>query len=299
MSDFVVRAATLADAPAIHDLVSAAELDHNGRAEEGLDGVVADLRRPAIDLTRDTRVIHNAGGELAGWGWVHLGRRARVDVHPRHRGAGLGTELLAWVHDRSRQLGSVRVGQNVSDADRPAAELLRAHGYAGKATNWLLEIDLADEPVLPALPAGLSIRPFAPGDETVVHQVVQDAFDEWQQRRHPYDEWARRTIERDTFVPALSPLAIRDGTVVGALVSLLVPGRPWGYVDELAVRADSRHQGIARILLRHAFQGFYRYGRRTASLWTHTDTGALSLYERVGLTVRRSATHYSVDLSAH
>lgn len=298
VTQFTTRAATLADAPAIHDLVSAAALDHDGRTEEGLDGVVADLTRPAIDLTRDTRVAHDPAGELAGWGWVHLGRRFRVDVHPRYRGTGLGTELLGWVHTRARELGSQRIGQNVSDGDRAAAELLRRHGYVAKATNWLLEIDVIAEPVLPELPPGLTVRPFVPGDETVVHQVIQDAFDEWQQRRHPYDEWARGTVERDTFAPALSPLAIRAGEVVGAVVSLLVPGQSGGYIEELAVRADSRHQGIARILLRHAFRGFHDAGRRTAALWTHSDTGALSLYERVGMTVRRSSTHYSVDLTA-
>jgi mycothiol synthase len=32
------------------------------------------------------------------------------------------------------------------------------------------------------------------------------------------------------------------------------------------------------------------------TLWTHSDTGALSLYQRVAMTVRRSATVYGKTL---
>lgn len=52
------------------------------------------------------------------------------------------------------------------------------------------------------------------------------------------------------------------------------------------------------MLLRHAFRDFYRQGRRTCTLWTHSETGALSLYERVGMTVRCSSTVYSKALTA-
>lgn len=61
-------------------------------------------------------------------------------------------------------------------------------------------------------------------------------------------------------------------------------GLPAGY--------STRPATIARLLLRSAFRGFYRRGRPVCTLWTHSDTGALALYERVGMTVRRSATGY-------
>ncbi|MFF4360366.1 GNAT family N-acetyltransferase [Streptomyces sp. NPDC001604] len=84
--------------------------------------------------------------------------------------------------------------------------------------------------------------------------------------------------------------------MVGAVLSLDVPGTGEGYVERVAVRRDYRNRGIARMLLREAFRTFYRQGKRTCTLSTHSGTGALSLYERIGMTVRRSSTVYSKAL---
>ncbi|GAA2332619.1 hypothetical protein GCM10010431_64460 [Streptomyces kunmingensis] len=46
------------------------------------------------------------------------------------------------------------------------------------------------------------------------------------------------------------------------------------------------------------FRAFHRAGRRSCTLWTHSDTGALDLYLRVGMTVRRSSTVFRKDLRA-
>lgn len=40
------------------------------------------------------------------------------------------------------------------------------------------------------------------------------------------------------------------------------------------------------VMLQHTFRTFYQQGKRTSTLWTHSDTGALSFYERIGMTVR-------------
>lgn len=69
-----------------------------------------------------------------------------------------------------------------------------------------------------------------------------------------------------------------------------------GYVEQVAVRRDHRGRGIARLLLRHGFRAFHRAGRRSCTLWTHSDTGALDLYLRVGMTVRHSSTVFRREL---
>jgi mycothiol synthase len=296
VTDFSTRPATAADAPDIYQLVATVEHDLNGQADINLDVVAGDLTLPALDLARDTLLVHDSAGKLVGWAWVHLGRRAMVDVHPDHRGRGLGTQLLAWTETRARELGSERLGQTVMDSDPAAATLLRAYGYEPLATSWLLEIAMTNEPVVPEPSAGITIRPFRAGDERAVYQMTEDAFDEWQQRRRTYEEWARLTVELDTFAPALSPLAFAGDQLVGAVLSLDRRNGDEGYVDRVAVHRGHRNQGIARTLLYRAFRDFYRLGRRSCVLWTHSDTGALSLYERVGMTIRRSSTVYSKPL---
>lgn len=288
------RPASTADIPAILDLVNAGEHALLGHAETDADGIAASLARPGLDPASDTLLAYGPADDLVGWAWVN--RRSAVDIHPDHRGLGLGSSLLGWVEARARQSGGDRVVQTVEDADLAAVTLLRARGYETVATNWLLEIAMPTEPQVPEPPAGVTVRAFRPGDGPAAHQLIEDAFDEWQQRRQSYEEWARQTVGRATFAPGLSPVAFAGDEMIGAALALDVPESGDGYIERLAVRRDHRGRGLARLLLQHTFRNVYRQGRRTCTLWTHSDTGALSLYEKVGMTVRRSSTVYRKTL---
>ena len=296
-SGYRSRPAGVADASEILRLVAACESELYGGAETDLDAVLADFHRPGLDSALDTLLVFGPSGDLAARAWVN--RRSEVDVHPGHRGRGLGTALLGWVGARATQVGSEQVGQTVPDADRAAAELMRSHGFQPHVTVWLLGMALPDEPIVAEPPAGITVRAFRPGDERAAHQLTEDAFDEWQQRRRDYQEWAQLTVERTTFAPAMSPVAFHGDEMVGAVLSLDVPDSDEGYIERVAVRHDHRNQGIARLLLRSAFRAFYSDGRSGCTLWTHSDTGALALYERVGMSVRRSSTFYRKVLAVN
>ncbi|GHE06191.1 hypothetical protein GCM10010339_45330 [Streptomyces alanosinicus] len=318
------RAAALADVAAIHQLVAAYERELYGRPRTGPGRLAAELSLPGLCPESDTLLVHDGAGGPAGFCWVK-GRRARVHVHPGHQGRGLGSGLLGWTEDRARSAGGDRLAQTVSDTDHAATALLRAGGYARLVTEWLLEIALPHEPYVPEAPAGISVRPFRHGDEQAAYRLTEDAFDEWQPRRKTYAEWARRTVERPTFLPAASPVAFAGDEMVGAVLSLDVQGHDGGhegdrdgdaeggaggygegymegymegYVERVAVRRDHRGRGIARTLLWQAFRTFHRRGRSACTLWTHSGTGAFALYEHLGMTVRRSSTVYCKALVA-
>ena len=67
-------------------------------------------------------------------------------------------------------------------------------------------------------------------------------------------------------------------------------------MDKLAVAATHRHRGVARALLQTAFRRSFERGYDHTSLTTDSRTGALSLYERVGMHVTRSFTNWGLDL---
>lgn len=291
---YTARPATLADVPAIHRLVADTEHSLHGHAETDPDAVAADLARPGLDPERDTILVFDAAGALAARAWVN--RRSEVDVHPLHCGLGLGATLLDWVEERARETGTVKVVQTVPDADTAAVGLVRAAGYAPMVTAWLLEIELPGAPVQYP-PEGVTVRMFRPGDERAAHAVTEDAFDDWQERHKGFDEWSLLTVGRSAFAPDVSPVAFAGEEMVGAVLAIDDPEAPDGYIERVAVRRDHRGRGVASLLLRHAFDGFHRRGRKACILWTHSDTGALALYERVGMSVRRSSTVYRKELT--
>ncbi len=290
MTELRTRSATAADAPAIHRLLA--------NPQVSLDSVASDLARPAIDLARDTLLLHRPDGELVAWAWVHQGRRAEAHVHPGWRGQGLGTKLLAWTEANARNAASTRLGQNVDNANPSAARLLTAHGYELAATSWLLHLALAQEPAVPSPPAGVTLRAYRPGDAAAVHGLIEDAFGEFRSRRRDFREWAQHTVQRATFAPARSPLAFQGGRLIGALLSLDDPESNDSHVAELAVHADHRRRGLAALLMRQAFHDHYRHGCRGVRVWTHSDTGALPLYESLGMRVISSGSHYTKALIA-
>lgn len=293
-SGLTSRAGTRDDADAITELIAACELDLDGVAEIDPGDVEMSFGRAGYDPARDCVLVHD-GDELVGWAEVHR-TRAEADVRPSHRGRGIGPSLLAWTERRMRETGQTVVDQMVTDANLAAAELFARNGYEPTETAWLLQVRFDDgPPPAPSPPEGITIRPFERGvDEPAVYRVVEDAFNEWRDRTPAsFEEWANQFPAHPSFAPGLSPLAFDGDELVGATVYLDYEHSDEGWVQQLATKATHRHRGIARALLHHAFGSAYASGKRACGLSTNSSTGALSLYEKVGMHVRRSYTRYT------
>lgn len=291
------RAPTRDDIGALTELIAACELDLDGVAEIDPGDVEMSFGRAGYDLVRDCVLVHE-GERLVGWADVYKDR-AEVDVRPSHRGRGLGTALLAWTERRARESSRSAVNQTVTDANAAATELFRRRGYAPTETAWLLQIRFeGGPPPAPAAPEGITIRAFERGvDERAAYRVIEDAFNEWPDPTpHTYEEWERLFPAHPAFTPERSPLAFEGDELVGAAVYLDYPSSDEGWVQQLATKATHRHRGIARALLHHAFSAAYASGKPACGLSTNSQTGALSLYEKVGMHVRRSYTRFSKTL---
>ena len=241
------------------------------------------------------------GNELAASGDVFMGR-AEVDVAPAHRGWGLGAALLAWTWAVARADGRDSVGQTVSDRRTDAAELFRTHGYEVGHTSWALRIELGEEaPASPELPAGLAFRDYRPGeDDRAIYEVIDTAFDEWQGREsHGFDNWAPAFLRRAEVVPSLVPLVVDGERIVGVALNYHygLSDDTEGWTQQLAVDAAYRGRGLGRALLRESFRRFHGVGYRRCGLSTDSRTGALGLYEHVGMSVRSSFTRYTKRLT--
>jgi ribosomal protein S18 acetylase RimI-like enzyme len=102
------------------------------------------------------------------------------------------------------------------------------------------------------------------------------------------------TIDREGFVPDDLIWAVQGDRIVGGAF-LIDPGDEI-WTDKFAVHRDVRHRGIARAMLHVAFRRSFARGYQHTSVSTDSRTGALSLYERIGMHVTESFTHWAVDL---
>jgi ribosomal protein S18 acetylase RimI-like enzyme len=125
--------------------------------------------------------------------------------------------------------------------------------------------------------------------------MFEEAFSEFMDRLpSSLATWRAMTIEREGFVPDDLILAVDDEAIVGGAF-LLDPGDEI-WVEKLAVRRDHRHRGIARAMLHVAFGRSFDRGYDRTTVSTDSRTGALTLYERVGMRVVESFTHHAIDL---
>ena len=294
-----VRPLTLADARAVYELMAAQELADVGSVEIEEEDIASDWQRPSYDLTGSSLAVLD--GERIVAYVEHLGEeRYDAAVLPSHRGRGIGTHLAHWVQDLARSRGVAVLGMPVpqgSAGDR----LLEALGYEVRWTSWLLRLPEGAEVRDRPLPAGYALREATEADHEQVWAVTEDAFLEWSKReRESLADFAARVWLRPGFEPwHLQVVTGPEGRVVGVANVWNTSGeagRVDTYVSKLAVATEHRGRGLAQALLVAAFAAGRQRGAASSSLSTDSRTGALTLYEKVGMRAESTWLHRGIRL---
>ena len=298
-ADYRARLLTRDDAQAVTDLVAATELDVDGAVEIDVADVRSDWERPNFDLSAMSIGVEH-DGELVAFAESYRGR-AEVEVHPRHRGRGIGTPLMRWTEEAARREGRDVVYQILSDGHETGTALLRANGYEVAHVSWILRISLDDEIPAPRLPDGLTIRDRIPGeDDRAIWRVIEDAFSGWPGRDEetPFEDWKATIADHEAVRPDTTPVVVDGDRIVGVAVGMDygTDRSDEGWVQQLAVDAAYRGRGLGRALLQESFRRFRAMGWTRAGLSTDSRTGALALYEHVGMRVDRSYTRWITQL---
>ena len=295
----VARPLTLDDAEAVCEVMAASETFELGSAEIEAADILADWQRPSFDVAASTVGVFD-GDRLVAYGEWSGGDRSDAAVHPDHHGRGIGTAVAGWVRARARERGQTVVGMPVprgGTGDR----LLAALGYRVRWTSWVLALpESAEIPDRP-LPPGYRAGPATPEQYPSCHAVLEDAFLEWSVReRESYDDFLARTTLRPGFEPwMIRAVTDPSGDVVAVAVVVLADLDVLeGYVDRLATRADQRGRGLAQALLVDAFAAARAQGAVRSALSTDSRTGALGLYEKVGMVVTQTWVNRAADLTA-
>jgi mycothiol synthase len=304
-----VRAATLEDAQPIADLVNAVDLVEIGAAEYSLDEVREDLRATGADIARNSWLAFD-GDQLVSYGalWNEYGNErididhyVRADAHPA--GARLIDLMTARAAEVAAENGADEavIHLHLPPGSAMAGAVLPALGWTVVRRHHVLKrpVSVAADPV-PAAPSGVSLRTAkSDADHRIVYELLQDAFSaHFDHHPESYDGWRQRT-GADELDWSLVWIATLDGTDIGALL-----GRnnreTMGWVRSIGVLAAARGRGIGTFLLRIAYAEFARRGRDTVGLGVDTQnaTGALRLYEGLGMTLHFAADNWEIRVPA-
>jgi mycothiol synthase len=288
------RPLTRADATAVYETIAAQELADVGEVEIEEADIIGDWQRPGHDLGE--RSVGVFDGELmVGYVEVMGADRGDAAVLPEYRGRGIGTWLAHTMQDIARRQGSTVVGMPVPQ-DSAGDRLLESLGYHVRWTSWVLELlDGARVPERP-LPAGYVVRAATEDEHEACWQVQEDAFLEWSEReRDPFESWQATTTRRPGFEPwNLRVVTDPSGEVVAMAVIQL--GSECAFIARLATRKDQRGRGLAQALLVDAFAVAAEHGATRSELSTDSRTGALGLYEKVGMKVTSVWVNRAIEI---
>jgi mycothiol synthase len=285
------------DAHAVFVLMAAQEQQDIGQVAIEEADIVSDWSRPSHDLGARSVGVFD-GETLVAYAELMGADRADTSVLPSHRGRGIGTWLAWWLQDLGRRLGSSVVGMPVPQGS-PGDRLLEELGFRVRWTSWVLKLPAGATIPERELPPGHVIRTAEPEELRAAHDVLEDAFLEWSERdRETFEDFAAATTGRPGFEPwnirvVLDP----EGAVVGVSLVLVSDNGTTGYVDRLAVRGDQRNRGIAQALLVDSFAQARAHGTSTSELSTDSRTGALGLYQRVGMVTDSIWVNRGIDLT--
>lgn len=286
------RTPTAADAEAIAALLAECAAAYGYTALDA-DEIRSWFGNPDL-AAEDFRLFEDGGRPVA---YADLTVRPGSDaawVDARVPPGGALAPVLEWAESRACEKGARRLRAGVpaaADAG-PAQE----RGYAPLRHFFEMAIELDGDPPAPAWPDGIEVRTVRPGEEERVHAANQEAFaDHWEWEPRTFESWQASWDARG-WDPSLWFLAVAGDEIAG--VCLCTTRGEAGWVDDLSVRRPWRRLGLGAALLRHAFREFRARGAGRVGLDVDGEnlTGAVRLYERVGMHVAYRQDLWQLDL---
>ncbi len=305
--DATYRALALSDAPAIVEIMRAAEAAEPADMFTDLTELQDEMTAPGVNLTRGS-VAAMAGEQLIGYGSLisppaedHWTSYLSGSVHPDYRRHGVGRSILDRLIMQARSLRAETHADRPGELKiwvshgRPSANgLATSAGFRVRRYFFDMRADLANPPEVPVLP-GLTVRPWTSADDDSTRLAYNEAFaDHWGSVPMDTDRWRHSFAESAFFRPEVSRLALSGEQVVGfVLVSEFdseteARGYRTGYIDRVGTLRSVRGQGVAAALLAESMAALGASGYAIAELGVDADspTGAGRLYERLGFVAR-------------
>lgn len=315
---WTLRPFTLADAPAVVEIMRASSLANLGYADVTLEEMLSDWTAPGMDLEATARVLVDEQAQIIGYCDIwdpeapHAIKFAWVETKPELWEQELALELLAWSEGAARQRiplapdgARVLLVYGMNHKEERYRQMLDAADFKLVRHYHRMLIELEQAPQRPE-PNSFHIRAMAYPQEfgKAVH-AIQDGFrDHWGYIERDEGEslahWQHYVDNDPFFDPSLWFFAFDGDELAGfSYCKTGISEDPeLGWVSQLAVLRPYRRRGLGLSLLQHAFYELYQRGRRKVALGVDAAnlTGATRLYERAGMHVVRQYDTYHKEL---
>jgi len=272
------------DAEAVAALIRADEERCYGRPGRITDADILMF----LQYSKETWVWEEDGRVVASASFGVHGDTANIRGVVADKGRGIGTEIVERGEAFARAEGVKRIHAGAAEPDAAARELLESHGYREVRRFYEMAIELTEPPSPAVLPVGLVVDELQDGEYRAFYEALSEAFAEhWEWYPEPFEKWLERRQgqHRDEDGPIW--FVVRDGDELAAVTRNDLSVAGGGYVGAIGVRPAWRGQGLAKALLQRTFAEFWRRGTTRVSLDvdSQNETGAVRLYERVGMKV--------------
>lgn len=304
MESWPRRAARKADAGALLALSEAIGASSGTETILTAADVDAALDHPGTHTTRDTLAIVDLAGSIRAYAIAHDEAPGRTEgellIDPALGDADqdlLLDELVAWViHQTLTQAERYERASTVAvlaaaQAEHRMFDAYARHGFSHVRTFWRMGLWLNDGYPEQPWGVGFTVLHVDPATDDVVHRLHaldhESFIDHYGFVPIPHDQFAAQTRALAGFDPRAVWIAQDDdGSDVGFLVGTdRRSGDLQGYIAMLGVRPGYRGRGVAKALLRHAFDYYKERGMLGVQLGVdaHNTTGATRLYESMGM----------------
>lgn len=235
-------------------------------------------------------------GRIVGYGDISAGKVVQLDV----AAPGYWEVFFDWAESEARARGIGRVRAYFAHGHE-LEQVVAPRGYVHWRSSYTMEIEVEDPP--PArTPPGLTLRTFREGaDDAALRGALNDAFAE-----DPFWTGVSPSNFREFYLrargydPSLWFLAWDGEQLAGFALAYpeRVGDRSLGWVGTLGVGNPWRRRGLGESLLRVAFHELGARGLRRVGLGVDAEnvTGALRLYERVGMRAIRQSDNWDLEL---
>ncbi len=313
-----LRPFTLADAPAVVEIMRASSLANLGYADVDLEEMLSDWTAPGVDLLETARVLVDEQGQIIGYCDIwdseapHVTKWCWVDIHPDRWEDAVALELLGWSEQAARARmhlapdgARVILGYGLNHRQERSRCMLEAASFELVRHYYRMQIELDQQPAQPAL-NGFAVRPMRYPDEfPMAVNAIQEGFrDHWGYIEHDEQEnlahWQHYVDNSLFFDPSLWFFAFTGEQLAGLCFCKagISEDPELGWVNQLAVLRSYRRRGLGKALLQHAFFELYQRGRRKVALGVDATslTNATHLYESAGMRVVRQYDTYHKEL---